>query len=245
MLSSIFFVAFTILFVSIPCQANFIRKTRPLSITNFDEIKINGMFDIFLTPLAEHEKANVSVEIETTSEGHNVIFAEIEEGHILSIGVRGILLNTPNSRVYIRFFTPLRRYYVAGMTQTLMEDNAIVNLKNETFILEQEGTANMMMKFNVENFKGLIRGIGTMKFEGEVRQELTLEVNGAPMINAEKLIAKRTIVNTAGTAGVRVMATEDVQITALGMANIMYKLPEGKEPSRIQSFGMSAITRFS
>lgn len=243
---SLFFVTVTILFGAIQCKEEFTRKARPLSST-FDEIQINGMFDIFLTQLSESSDAKSSIEIETTNRGHEVITTDIEQGHILKITVRDSLIIEDNesSRLYIKFVGPIRRYAVGGFTRTKIDGEGLVNKKNDSFMFEQDGTANVTMKLDVENFSMAIRGMGALQFEGQVRNTSNIAVFGAAMIDAGNLVSKNVFLQATGASTTRVNALEDLQISAIGMVQVQYKLPEGKNLQFANIYGMSSVTRFT
>ena len=246
MFSSILFVTLSVLLASVHCKEEFTRKARPLPSATFDEIQIDGMFDIFLSPLPEGPEAKSSVEIETTSKGHELITVEIEQGRILKIGTRDSLIIEGNesSRLYIKFVGPIRRYHVNGFTQTVIDGEGLVNKKAEPFIFEQGGTANLSLKIDVEELKLFIGGMGKLSFEGQVRTNATFTINGAAVVDAAQLPSKNIFLTATGATEVRVNALEALQIVIMGIGHVMYKLPEGKEPV-ITSYGMSRVTRFT
>jgi hypothetical protein len=86
-----------------------VRQTRPLSSSSFDEIMVDGAFDIFLSPTS-NVTSTPTVEIETTVNAQNYVIVEIINNHILSIYIKGPLMIEKNIYAYIRFRSPLRRY---------------------------------------------------------------------------------------------------------------------------------------
>jgi len=239
MLSSIFILIVTISLTEGQWNETVIRQIRPLSSSFFDEIIVNGAFDIFLSQ--SNRIPIPTVEIETTVNAQKHIIVEIIDNHILSIHTKGPLIVHKNINGYIHFNPPLRRYTIKGTGNTITDDNGISNTGNEKFILDNRGTANVAMQLNVNEFEIYLSGTGNSRFWGQVREQMILETKGVGDVNAMNLLAKKVKVNSAGVSTVRIAATDDVQIEVTGVSTVYYRLPTGKKPSKVISNGLGQI----
>ncbi|CAF3978746.1 unnamed protein product, partial [Rotaria sp. Silwood1] len=168
-----------------------IRQTRPLSSSSsFDEIMIDGAFDIFLSQTS-NGISTPTVEIETTVDIQNRVIVEIVNNHILSIHIKGQLMIDKNIYAYIRFNSPLRRYTIKGTGNTITDDNGISNDHNDTFVLDHRGVANVAMRLNVNNFQVYFTGTGNSRFWGQARQQAIFDAKGVGDINALNFSTKQ------------------------------------------------------
>ncbi|CAF2569439.1 unnamed protein product [Rotaria sp. Silwood2] len=221
-----------------------VRQTRPLSSSSFDEIMIDGAFDVFLSQ-ASNGISTPTVEIETNADIQNRVIVEIINNHILSIHIKGPFMVDKNIYAYIRFNSPLRRYIVKGTGNTITDDNGISNDDKDTFVLDHRGVANVAIRLNVNNFQVYFTGTGNSRFWGQVRQQATFDAKGVGDINALNLSTKQAKVKAMGVSIVRVAATDDVQIEVTGVSSVYYRLPSGKKPSKAISTGLGKIVPIS
>ncbi|CAF0771770.1 unnamed protein product [Rotaria sordida] len=243
MLFSILIIIVTIFFTQGRLNETIIRQNRPLSPAFFDEIIVDGAFDISLSQL--NGISTPTVEIEVAVYAQKYITVEILDKHILSIRVKGPLVIHKNINCYIRFSSPLKRYTIKGTGNTKTDDNGIINTDNEKFVLDNRGTANVAMQLNVNEFEFYLSGTGNSRFWGQVREEAMFETKGVGDVNAMNLLSKQVKVYSAGVSTVRVAATDDVQIEVTGVSTVFYRLPVGKDPSKETSTGLGQIIRVS
>jgi hypothetical protein len=216
-----------------------LRQIRPLPSPFFDEIIIDGAFDIFLSQ--SNENSLPTVAIETTVYAQKEIIVEIIDNHILSIHTKGQLIVHKNIHAYIDFNPPLRRYTIKGTGNTITDDNGISNINNEKFILDNRGTANVAMQLNVYQFEIYLSGTGNSRFWGQVREQMILDTKGVGDINAINLLAKKVKVTSAGVSTIRIAASDDVQIEVTGVSTVYYRLLSGKKPSKEITTGLGQI----
>jgi hypothetical protein len=220
-----------------------IRQTRPLSSSSFDEIVVDGAFDVYLSQ--SNGPSSPSVEIETTVDAQNHIVTEILNNHTLSIHVKGPLVVHKNIYIYIRFNSSLHRYTIKGTGNTITDDNGISNLNADKFVLDNRGTANVAMQLNVGELEVYLSGTGNSRFWGQVRDRALFEAKGVGDVNAMNLLTKQVKVYSSGVSTVRVAATDDVQIDVTGVSTVYYRLPAGKKPSKAISTGLGQIISVS
>jgi hypothetical protein len=237
MLFSIFIILVTISLTEGQWNETVVRQIRPLSPSFFDEIIVDGAFDMYLSQSNRFSLPNV--ELETTVNAQKHIMVEVLDGHILSIYIKGPLVVHKNINVYIRFNSPLRRYTIKGTGNTITDENGISN--NDKFILDNRGTANVAMQLNVNEFEIYLSGTGNSRFWGQVREQMVLETKGVGDVNAIYLLAKKVKVNSSGVSNVRVAATDDIQIEVTGVSTVYYRLLSGKKPSKVISTGLGQI----
>jgi len=221
-----------------------IRQIRPLSSSSFDEIIVDGAFDIFLSQTSNKTSIPI-VEIETTVDAQDHVIVEILNNHILSLHIKGPLMFDKNIYAYIRFNSPLHRYTIKGTGNTITDDNGISNEGNDTFILDHRGVANVAIRLNVQEFEVYFTGTGNSRFWGQVRQQTIFDAKGVGDINALNLSTKQVKVRAMGVSIIRVSATDDVQIEVTGISSVYYRLPLGKKPSKAISTGLGKIVPIS
>ncbi|CAF2530357.1 unnamed protein product [Rotaria sp. Silwood2] len=241
MLFYIFIIIATISFTQGRLNETIIRQNRPLSPAFFNEIIVDGAFDISLSQLNGMSTPTVEIEIAAYAQKH--IIVEILDKHILSIRVKGGLVIHKNINAYVRFNSPLQRYTIKGTGNTKTDDNGITNTGDEKFVLDNRGTANVAIQLNVNEFEFYLSGTGNSRFWGQVREEATFETKGVGDVNAMNLLTKQVKVNSAGVSTVRVAATDDAQIEVTGVSSIYYRLPAEKKPSKEISTGLGQIIR--
>jgi len=216
-----------------------LRQIRPLSSYFFDEIIVDGAFDVFLSQ--SNGNSLPTVALETTVYAQKEIIVEIIDDHILSIHPKGPLIVHKNIHAYIYFNPPLRRYTIKGTGNTITDDNGISNTGDEKIVLDNRGTANVAMQLNVYQLEIYLSGTGNSRFWGQVRDQMILDTKGVGDINAINLLAKKVKVNSAGVSTVRVAASDDIQIEVTGVSTIYYRLLTGKKPSKEITTGLGQI----
>ena len=220
-------------------NSTIVRQARTL-LSSFDEIHIDGTFDVYLSQIV-NKSSMPSVEIETTVDAQRDVIVEIIDHHILSIRLSNSFQSEKNIYASIRFDSPLHRYTIKGTGNTLTDDTGISNTNNDRFILDNRGVANIAMGINVNTFEVHFTGSGNSRFWGQVREQAIFDGKGAGDINAFTLSSKRTIVRVTGISIVRVAATDDIQIDATGVSTVFYRLSPGKQPSKAISSGFGKI----
>ena len=221
-----------------------IRQIRPLSSLLFDEIVINGAFDIYLSSIT-NESSKPTVEIETRIDIQKHIIVEIIDNHILYIHMNGSFEIDKNVYSYIRFGSPLRRYTVKGHGNTMSDDYGISNSNDEIFVVEHYGVGNLAIGLNVQEFRYYFTGTGNSRFWGQVRSRTEFNAKGIGDINSLNLSTKTAEISVSGISIIRVIATEDLQIEITGISSVYYQLPPGKTPSKSISTGPGKIVPMS
>lgn len=218
------------------------RRNHTLPSSSFDEIIIDGPFDVFLS---QSSVKPPSVDFETSSDLHRLILVELVDQHILHIHSKHPLIVHRSIPTYIHFSSPLRRYTIKGTGNTVTNDTAIRTSPDERFVLDNRGTANVALQLDVGEFEAYLFGTGNSRFWGHARERTTINSKGVGDVNAVNLLTKKVKVDSSGVSTVRVAATEDAEIEVTGVSTVYYRLPAGKKPSRATFTGLGHIIRFS
>ena len=230
------------------CHSQFyesiVRETRTLSSTSFDEIHIDGSFDIFLTQSKSNESVP-TVEIETTLDNQKFIVVQINDNHILSIYINGSLKTEKNIYIYVRFPSPLRRLTIEGLSNIISDDSGIENSDLDKFIFTHRGSATIALRLNISDFEFYCRGTGNSRFSGEIRGQAMIQTEGINDIQALQLSVKKVKVTGMGFNLFRIQATDDIQIEMNGTYHIYYKLPYGIQASKLNGLGLGHISRMT
>ena len=219
-------------------------RVRPLSSTLFDEILIDGAFDIYLS----QSKAGVSspaVEVEATLDAQPHVMVQIIDGHVLSIHLQGSVNIESNVYLFIRFRSPLRRLTIEGTGNLITDDDGIETSSLEKLVFDHRGSVNVALRVNVSDFEYNLTGAGNVRFSGQVREQASLLTKGIGDVHALTLLTKQMKVLATGMHILRIQATEDVQIEVTGNSYVYYKLPMGVQASRTISTGSGKILRIN
>ncbi|CAF1094866.1 unnamed protein product [Adineta ricciae] len=243
MFSSILILVISCVFVQSQQIQSVVRQNRPLTSPVFDEITIDGAFDVFL--IQPNEIANSIVEVETIPSVQQQIIVEVLENHVLSIRTIGNIRVPQNINVHIQLKTPLRRYTFRGTGNTVTHMTGLLNPTNDKLVIEQFGTGNLAMKFNVNFLDYYQTGSGTAQFFGQVRSQLSIINNGVGEVNTLEVITPFVKVLSSGTSVSRIAATNDVDIEVTGVGNVFYQLPSGRVPSKEITTGIGRIVRLT
>ena len=219
-------------------------QTRPLSSSLFDEILVDGAFDIYLS----QSKPSISspiVEVETTIDVHPHVIVQILDEHILSIHLQGSVRIESNVYLAIRFRSPLRRLTIEGTGNLMTDDDGIESSGTERLVFDHRGSMNVALRLNVSEFEYSLTGSGSVRFSGQVREQASLLTKGIGDIHALTLLTKQMKVVAMGMHILRIQATEDVQIEVTGNSHVYYKLPLGIQASKTISTGLGKILRLN
>ena len=205
----------------------------------FDEILVNGPFDVSLNQISEDN--GTRIEIEAPNHLHQQIVSEIIDNHTLSVYTVGSFHSHRNILVRIVFKAPLLRYGIKGTGNTITENDGITNKDGEKFVLANHGTANVAMQLDVYELNALLTGTGNTRLWGKVREKSTISSKGVGDVNAVNLTSKRVVVQASGVGNVGVSGIEDAQIKVTGVSTVYYRLPDGKVPSVALTTGLGEI----
>ena len=236
---AILLLAFVCTFAAVQSDEASVRQNRPLSSTKFDNITIDGNFDVFLTQT--NGQSAPSVEIEAPPSVQSKIIVEIRDGSTLSVHTEGQFTTNSKINVYIKFPSPLRRYAVTGTGKTVTDAAGISNSDKDVFSVNIGGSVSLEMKVDVFQLDIIASGTASAQFSGQARELLNIHSNGVNKIDTLNLQTKIAKVSVTGLSEVRVAASEDADLETLGIGTIYYRLPAGKHPSRMSSIGIGKI----
>ena len=92
----------------------------------------------------------------------------------------------------------------------------------DNLIIDFEGVGNFeAMYLKANNVEVTYEGVGNLILGGTTNY-LTIDSDGVGLVNAEKLRAKNAVVRSNGVGGVRVYASESIDIYNNGVGNVSY-----------------------
>jgi len=190
-------------------------STETRSVSGFDKISVEGSGDISLTQ-GEQE----SLEIEAEDNLIPLITTEVRDG-TLHIGFkRNAFWRTVFPSKPIKFsitVTDLTNLEIDGAGRVNMPE-----LQTDTLQLTVNGAAQInfptltanMIKINID-------GGGDCTLSGEV-SDVEVKVDGAGSVNLQDLMSKRAAVTINGAAGVKVWATDTLEVNLNGAGTVSY-----------------------
>ena len=239
MFASIVFVIVGVSLIQGQVTDPVISQPYPFSPSSFDEIVLDGPFDVLLQQV--DTSVAPEVKVETLTSVLKQVVVEIVENHILLLRIQNSLVLQKNIGVTIKFNSPLHRYTVRGTGSAVTDERGIVNNATEKFVLINQGTANLALRLDVYQMEAYFSGTGNTRLWGQVRDQALISAKGVGEINALNLTTKIINVLSSGVSTVRVSATEDALIEVTGISSVYYRLPAGIVPSKAVSFGLGQI----
>ncbi len=212
-------ILFTIILFSTACQNYKVEKgngeiiTKNFDISNFDQLDIDGFYEVFLTH-GKIEKITVETDenlfefIEVSSEG-NTLILDTEDGINLQ-SEHGI-------KVYITY---------RELSDISMSGAGVIKTENTLTTgdlkIKMSGAGVIELALEAKVLEIRLSGAGSIKLSGNVEDQ-ELKLSGAGSVDAYKLRSKNCLVSLAGVGSAQVFATESLNASVSGIGSIKYK----------------------
>ncbi|HWB25575.1 MAG TPA: head GIN domain-containing protein [Chitinophagaceae bacterium] len=194
-------------------------------VSSFDEIKIQGAFEVYLTQGTEE-----SVKLEAPTEVLTHIEAQTEGG-VLTIRTKpdatwwleNTVRNNPNSwwhnhRVVVRITAKnLQGLYMSGSGHLYFSDGiAAGNIK-----IRVNGSGRIQGKITAQNIESSISGSGHIELSGTA-QSSGISISGSGHFSCPDLVTANSTVHVSGSGHAEVNATEKLDASVHGSSKVVY-----------------------
>ncbi len=217
-MKQIFFLAAVgLLLITTGCWEDFtiggngIEATEGRVITNFNELKSSGSFDVHITKGDNHEvvvnaESNIIPYIETTVKGGT-----------LHIDIRGI--HNVRNRLPMQVFvtTPEMKSIKQSGSGAITTDYFEAN----NFELFISGSGSITTAVDAAAVDAGISGSGKIKISGNATQT-NLNISGSGQINSYDLVTRNCDARISGSGNMYVSASDFIRATISGSGNVYY-----------------------
>ncbi|MFA8433936.1 MAG: head GIN domain-containing protein [Marinifilaceae bacterium] len=204
------------LLITAPAQAEGIRGngnviSQDREVAEFDNIKVNGAFTIYLS-----QNDDYSLRVVTDENLHPVIRSNVK-GETLYITTEKSIYKSKELKLYIGF-KHLRSIKANGAI-SLKSDQ---NLRFDELNIEINGASSASLALQAHCLSIDNSGASTIKLKG-VTDELSIDISGAGSVNALDLKAQRATVDISGVGSGKVNVEEDLKVRISGIGSVKYK----------------------
>lgn len=208
-----FFLALTILFSLGSCQesidgnGNVVTESRILS--DFDEIRISGMYEVVL------EEGDPGLHIETDENIVPLIKSEVDKG-VLTISSDDKHFNTETLILKITY-DEIEELRCSGAVKL----STTSPISGNKFLLNISGAGSGSFEVDVNKLKVDVSGGAELNIKGRAN-EATYEISGAGEVNAFELLSSEVEIDLSGAGEVNVNAQDELDIDVSGAADVNY-----------------------
>jgi len=184
--------------------------TERRSVSDFDELRIGGNFEVILK-----ESSNPFVQINTDENLLQFIDAEVDAG-ILKITQQKKLISKKKIRLIINYLE-LKEIRTMGAALIKNEDY----LRSKDLEIRMDGAGVIDLKVYGEGLKVVLSGAGIVSLAGEV-QEQELQLTGAGKLEAFDLVSEVCDISVGGLGSAEIYVTEKLNAKIEGVGSINY-----------------------
>jgi hypothetical protein len=199
--------------------------TERRTVSDFDELKIGGNFEVFL------KKEDQSyVEIHTDENLLQFIDSEVR-GNILEITQRKKLISKRKIKLTIAYSD---LHELRAMGAALIKNQG--HLETTSLTIRMEGAGIVDLKIQCDDLEVVVSGAGIVKLAGEVNTQ-DLSLTGAGKLEAFDLESASCTISVGGIGGAEIYVTEKLDATIEGIGGIEYAGEPAETVTEINGLG--------
>ena len=190
------------------------KVEKNFSIKSFTSVRSHIVGNVIYT-----QSDDVSVYAEGDKKLMDLLTIIEEDDGSLSIFLDAKIRNLSKKDLTVYISSPtIEKAILSGVGNFKMEGSVDV----DNLVIDFEGVGNFeAMYLRANSVEADYEGVGNLKLGGTTNQ-LHIESDGVGLVNAEKLRAKNAVVRANGVGGVRVYASESIDVFNNGVGNITY-----------------------
>ncbi|MGQ1911743.1 head GIN domain-containing protein [Marinifilum sp. RC60d5] len=215
MISPILILLFSFLIVN-PLKADGIKgngnvKSENREINNFENIKINGAFTIYLS-----QDEDYSLKIVADENLLEIIKSKVKND-VLYISTEKSIYKSKELKLYIGF------KHLSGI-----KANGAISLKSDQSLrfdkldIEINGASSANLNLSANRLSIDNSGASTIKLAGKAH-EMQIDISGAGSVNAIDLIANKANIDISGVGSGKVHVEEELRVNISGIGSVKYK----------------------
>ncbi|PKV51778.1 putative autotransporter adhesin-like protein [Aquimarina sp. MAR_2010_214] len=187
--------------------------TQERAISSFNEIIINGVYNVYLT-----QGAKESVKVETDENLQEVVVIKNKGNALVLNRKKGIKVKKKTKmNVYVTL-KDIEKLEVRGVGNVKTSSKLSLNALD----VEASGVGNTSLELDCKKLDGEISMVGNFTLKGKVA-EVILNNNGTGALRAFDLVAQKLEINNSGIGKVEVNAQQEISITSSGIGSVYYK----------------------
>lgn len=209
-----------ILFISfisiIPAHADGIKgngnvQSEEREVGNFETIKVNGAFTIYLSQDDEY-----SLKVVADENLLDIIKTRVK-GDVLYISTEKNIYKSKEMKLYIGF------KHLSGL-----KANGAISLKSDQMLrfdvlnIEMNGASSANLKLTANQLRIDNSGASTIKLAGKC-DEVSIEISGAGSVSAYDLVVKKGSIDISGVGSGKLCVEEDLRVNISGIGSVKYK----------------------
>nr|WP_320117720.1 head GIN domain-containing protein [uncultured Marinifilum sp.] len=214
-ISPILILLFSFLIVN-PLKADGIKgngniKSENREVSNFENIKINGAFTIYLS-----QDDDYSLKIVADENILKIIKSKVKND-VLYISTEKSIYKSRELKLYIGF------KHLSGI-----KANGAISLKSDQSLrfdkldIEINGASSANLNLSANRLSIDNSGASTIKLAGK-SEEIEIDISGAGSVNAIDLIAKKANIDISGVGSGKVHVEEELRVNISGIGSVKYK----------------------
>jgi hypothetical protein len=233
----------TVLFCSILCttfanaqswmgekiKGNGTLLTEKRTTAEYDEIKLQGFFDVDLVSGKEGE-------ITVQAEGNLLPFIKVEvEGNALRIYEEKGKNLQPSRGKKIMITIPFDK--ISAVSLSGSGDVKTKNIiKADHFVAVLSGSGDINLEIEAKDLEAKISGSGDINLKGN-SDNFSAKISGSGDIIADEIEAKNAEVGISGSGDVKVFCTENLKVRVSGSGDVFYKGNPKSKDTKISGSG--------
>lgn len=213
--STLLLVFISFLFV-LPAQADGIKgngnvQSEEREVSNFETIKVNGAFTIYLS-----QDDDYSLKVVADENLLEIIKTKVK-GDVLYISTEKSIYKSKEMKLYIGF------KHLSGL-----KANGAISLKSDQMLrfdeldIEINGASTAELQLTANRLSIDNSGASTIKLAGKC-EEVSIDISGAGSVSAYDLVAKKGSIDISGVGSGKVCVKDDLRVNISGIGSVKYK----------------------
>ncbi len=204
-------------------------KTEKRSSAEYDEIKLQGFFDIDLV-------AGKEGEINIQAEENLLPFIKIEvEGNTLKIYQEKGKNLQPSKSMKILVTVPFEKISAVSLSGS-GDVNTKNQIKTDKFTATLSGSGDVNLDVDSSDLEAKLSGSGDVRLKGKA-DKLTARISGSGDITADELVSKDVDAGISGSGNIRVNCSENLTARISGSGDIIYKGDPKTKDTKVSGSG--------
>jgi hypothetical protein len=180
-------------------------------VENFQNIDIQGVFDIILIP-----GAGMPVLLETDENLQELIDIKVRNNTLYVSQNKDAVYRHSKMRLQIPY-SELEKIYVGGACKLRSDDPLI----SDKMLFDISGAADIDLALDVSSLQTKVSGAANIKFNGRAKKH-NVRLSGASNIRAEELRSDNTDISLSGAGSAHIYASEKLEAALSGVGSIRY-----------------------
>jgi Putative auto-transporter adhesin, head GIN domain len=210
-------------------KGNGIMKTESRSTAEYDEIKLQGFFDLDLISGKEGEikvqaEENLLQYIKVEIEGNTLKIYQDKNKNLQSSRGCKILVTVP--------FEKISALILSGSGDI----NTKNQIKTDKFEATLSGSGDINIDIDASEVEAKLSGSGGVKLRGKTN-DLIARISGSGDINANELLSKNVDAAISGSGDIKVNCSENLEARVSGSGDIIYSGDPKSKDSKVSGSG--------